>query len=159
MRRIFLGNCIQRWILYRAEGGDTGARRIAAARAQGHVDHARHLRARASFDATRRRRPNRGPAPPINLGGVPLSAFGSNLSRCGTSLNHLLPFLLWNTRHCDCFVGLSWLYTPASSAVLWRSATRHLLHTRAEGDSENLDSSPRTKKPIAPATRLVDCNN
>ena len=42
-----------------------------------------------------------------------------------------------------------------SQVRLWRSATRHLLHHRAEGDSANLVSSPKTKTPIAPATATL----
>ena len=45
-----------------------------------------------------------------------------------------------------------WLSMRSSQVRLWRSATHHLLHHRAEGDLEKLDSSPKTKKPIAPAT-------
>ena len=38
-----------------------------------------------------------------------------------------------------------WLSMRSSQVRLWRSATHHLLHHRAEGDLEKLDSSPKTK--------------
>ncbi len=43
----------------------------------------------------------------------------------------------------------------SSQVRWWRSATRHLLHYRAEGDSQNLGSSRKTKPRLAPATRAL----